>query len=106
MRRSQYEIMTHILAFCTRARRKTSIMYENNLGYGQLKGYLSLLTSRHLLAHNQDMYVTTEKGHCFLEVFAQLKELVEEDMFKGLSWRVANRTPHSPQNLKNNLLFH
>ncbi len=70
--------MAQILAFCMHATRKTRIMYRNNLSHTQLKDYLKLLMSRDLLAHNSDRYVTTEKGHRFLEAFAQLKDVLED----------------------------
>ena len=72
MKRQRIEIIAQMLAFCKHAKRKTRIMYKNNLSYAQLKDYLTLLTSLHLLAHNSDTYVTTEKGHAFLEAFIQL----------------------------------
>ncbi len=72
MKRQRIEIMAQILAFCKHAKRKTRIMYKNNLNYAQLKDYLALLTSRYLLERNSDTYVTTEKGQRFLEVFTQL----------------------------------
>jgi len=53
-------------------------MYQNNLSHAQLKTYLTLLTSRDLLAHNSDRYVTTEEGHRFLEAFAQLNDVLED----------------------------
>jgi len=53
-------------------------MYKNNLSHTQLKDYLKLLMSRDLLAHNSDTYVTTEKGHRFLEAFTQLKDVLED----------------------------
>jgi len=53
-------------------------MYKANLGYEPLETYLTLLTSRNLLAHNSDRYVTTEKGHRFLEAFAQLSDVLED----------------------------
>ena len=84
MKRQRIEIMAQILAFCMHARRKTRIMYMNNLSHSQLKGYLSLLTSRNLLAHNSDTYVTTEKGHRFLEAFAQLKDVLEDHARRDL----------------------
>ena len=78
MKRQRMEIMAQVLAFCKNSKRKTRIMYMNNLSHSQLKSYLTLLTSRHLLAHNSDTYVTTQKGHRFLEAFAQLKDVIED----------------------------
>ncbi len=78
MKRQRIEIMAQILAFCTKSSRKTRIMYKNNLSYAQAKDYLLLLTSQNLLAHNSDTYVTTEKGHSFLEAYAQLNDVLEE----------------------------
>jgi len=78
MKRQRIEIMAQILAFCMHATRKTRIMYKNNLNHAQLKDYLTLLTSQHLLAHNSDTYLTTEKGYRFLEAFAQLKDVLQD----------------------------
>jgi hypothetical protein len=52
-------------------------MHGTNLSHAQLKTYLTLLTSRNLLAHNSDRYVTTEKGHRFLEAFVWLNDALE-----------------------------
>lgn len=78
MKRERIDIMAQILMFCAPPRRKTSIMYKNNLSYAQLKNYLTLLSSHDLLAHKSDTYVTTEKGQQFLQAFAQLKEVLED----------------------------
>lgn len=59
-------------------------MYGNNLNHTQLKTYLTLLTSRNLLAHNSDRYVTTEKGHRFLEAFVWLNDVLENRAHKTL----------------------
>jgi len=59
-------------------------MYKNNLNHAQLKDYLTLLTSRHLLERNSDTYMTTEKGQRFLEAFAQLKDVLEDHASRSL----------------------
>jgi len=84
MKRQRIEIMAQILAFCIHATRKTRIMYKNNLNHAQLKDYLTLLTSRHLLERNSDTYMTTEKGQRFLEAFAQLKDVLEDHASRSL----------------------
>lgn len=76
MKREQIEIMAQILAFCIQTKRKTHIMYQNNLSHAQLKTYLTLLTSKKLLAHNSDSYMTTDTGHRFLKAFAQLNDVL------------------------------
>ena len=53
-------------------------MYGTNLSHAQLKTYLTFLTLRDLLAHNSERYVTTEKGHRFLEAFAHLNDVLED----------------------------
>lgn len=52
-------------------------MYRTNLNHTQLKTYLTLLTSQNLLAHNSDRYVTTKRGHRFLEAFVGLNDALE-----------------------------
>ncbi|MGQ9460323.1 MAG: winged helix-turn-helix domain-containing protein [Candidatus Bathyarchaeaceae archaeon] len=83
MKRQRIEIMVQILAFCTRGRRKTRIMYKINLSYVQLKTYLTLLTSQRLLGHNSDLYMITEKGYRFLEVFIQLNDVLEDQAHRA-----------------------
>jgi len=77
VRRHRIEIIANILAICIYSRRKESIKDASNLNRSQLEDYLELLTSRGLLAHNLREYVTTEKGHRFLEAFAQLKDVLQ-----------------------------
>ena len=53
-------------------------MYNTNLNYAQLKSHMSSLTAQGLLSKNLNKYVTTEKGYRFLELFAQLNDLLNE----------------------------
>ncbi len=78
MRRHRIEIIANILAICIYSKRKEGIRDASNLNHTQLEDYLKLLTSRGLLAHNMSEYVTTEKGHRFLEAYAQLKDVLED----------------------------
>lgn len=81
-------------------------MYQNNLSHEQLKIYITLLTSKNLLARNSDSYVTTDKGHRFLEAFAQLNDALEDsgsrtfvdtirESHEELQWRLAIPTSTS-----------
>ena len=79
-RRGRLEIIAEILLFCDQQKAKTSIMYKTNLNYAQLKRHVKSLTSQGLLARNENKYVTTGKGYRFLELFAQL-----DDMLKNVS---------------------
>ncbi len=72
-KRDRLEIFADILFFCTRQRIKTKIMFEINLNYTQLQSYLKYLTRQGLLSHEENMYVTTEKGFRFLELFTELQ---------------------------------
>ena len=77
-RRGKLDIIAEILLFCERQKTKTSIMYNANLNYSQLKNHMDTLTSQGLLAKNINKYLTTEKGYRFLELFAQLNDLLDE----------------------------
>lgn len=79
MNRQRMEIMTEILVLCTNSSKKTRIMYQTNLSYAQLKNYLALLTSQGLLQSNSDEFEVTEKGLRFLDAFARLGDVLEED---------------------------
>ena len=52
-------------------------MYNANLNYSQLKKAMTPLTSQGLLDKKNDKYIITTKGYQFLEVYAQLKDLLE-----------------------------
>jgi len=77
-RRGKLDIIAEILLFCDEQKTKTSIMYNTNLNYAQLKSHMSSLTAQGLLSKNLNKYVTTEKGYRFLELFAQLNDLLNE----------------------------
>jgi predicted transcriptional regulator len=77
-RRGKLDIIAEILLFCEQQKTKTSIMYNTNLNYTQLKNHMDNLTAQGLLSKNQNKYTTTEKGYRFLELFAQLNDLLEK----------------------------
>jgi predicted transcriptional regulator len=77
-RRGRLDIIAEILLFCEQQKSKTSIMYNANLNHAQLKSQISALTSQGLLQKELKKYVTTKKGYRFLELFAQLNDLMEE----------------------------
>jgi predicted transcriptional regulator len=77
-RRGKLDIIAEILLFCEQHKTKTSIMYNTNLNYGQLKSHMDSLTAQGLLAKKLNKYITTEKGYRFLELFAQLNDLLDE----------------------------
>ncbi len=79
-RRGRLEIIAEILVFCDQRKVATSIMYKTNLNYGQLKSNLKLLTSQGFLMHDENKYVTTEKGYHFLKLFAQLSDILTVDI--------------------------
>ena len=75
-RRGRLEIIAEILFFCDRQKAKTSIMYKANLNHAQMKRHLRDLTLKGLVAQSDGKYVTTEKGYRFLELFAQLNNML------------------------------
>lgn len=77
-RRGKLDIIAEILLFCEQQKTKTSIMYNANLNYSQLKNHINALTSQGLLEKKLNKYVTTERGYRFLELFAQLNDLLDE----------------------------
>jgi predicted transcriptional regulator len=77
-RRGKLDIIAEILLFCEQQKTKTSIMYNANLNYSQLKIHINALTSQGLLEKKLNKYVITERGYRFLEIFAQLNDLLDE----------------------------
>jgi predicted transcriptional regulator len=62
---------------------QTRIMYEAYLSYAQLKGYLSSLLEKDLIEYQKAdrIYVITEKGMHFLQVYNQFNQLQINSMF-------------------------
>jgi len=77
-RRGKLDIIAEILLFCEQQKTKTSIMYNTNLNYSQLKSHMDSLTTQGLLAKKTNKFIITEKGYRFLELFAQLNDLLDE----------------------------
>ncbi|HJW65718.1 MAG TPA: winged helix-turn-helix domain-containing protein [Candidatus Bathyarchaeia archaeon] len=80
VKRGRLEIIAEILLFCDRRKAKTNIMYNVNLNYVQLKMHMSCLTSLGLLTLEEGRYLTTAKGFHFLELFAELQDILRDDM--------------------------
>lgn len=77
-RRGKMDIIAEVLLFCDQQKTKTSIMYNANLNYSQLKNQMNALISQGLLEKKLNKYVTTERGYRFLELFAQINDLLDE----------------------------
>lgn len=76
-RRGRLDITAEILQYCEQPKTKTSIMYNTNLNYAQLKRHMNTLTTTKLLAKKTNKYIITEKGHEFLDLFIRLNSLVD-----------------------------
>jgi predicted transcriptional regulator len=81
-KRSDIDIMADILKEAKKVTRKTHIMYNCNLSYGQLENYLSFLLDIGLLdcysdeSSNCQCFRTTSKGSKYLNVYCKLKILM------------------------------
>jgi len=79
-KRGRLEIIAEILLFCDRQKAKTNIMYNTNLNYSQLQSHLGYLTSLGMLMREEGRYLTTEKGYRFLELFAELQDILRNEL--------------------------
>jgi predicted transcriptional regulator len=77
-RRGKLDIIAEILLYCEQKKSKTSIMYNTNLNYKQLKHHMENLTAQGLLLKQTNRYLTTEKGFHFLELFVQINDLLDK----------------------------
>ncbi len=77
-KRDRLEIIAAILDLCLKPRSKTRVMYGTNLSWKMLQQYLSQMQSQGLLevSNNSTKYVTTNRGHDFLEKWKELQELM------------------------------
>ena len=57
---------------------KTHIMYRAYMSYSQLKEYLKLMEERQLIKYEPEsqLYILTEKGLKFMNVYEKINELV------------------------------
>jgi predicted transcriptional regulator len=80
LRRGKLDIMAEILLYCEQQKTKTSIMYNANLNYAQLKLQITAMTRQGMLEKKLNKYTTTKKGYRFLELFAQINDLLNEQI--------------------------
>ena len=76
--RSRTEITNIILETAKSGAGKTKIMYNANLSYTQLIGYLYYLQQNGLIEHEVDthIYKSTKKGSKFLSLSSKMNELL------------------------------
>lgn len=79
-RRSRMSIIADILRHTQSPARKTSIMYECNLSFNQLKRYLAFLKEKALIRKEADsgstIYQTTNNGQKFLRRYSSITRLL------------------------------
>jgi predicted transcriptional regulator len=78
VKRDRLEIIAAILDLCSKPRSKTRVMYGTNLSWKMLQQYLAHMQSQGLLEVKDEStkYVTTDRGHDFLEKWKELQELM------------------------------
>ena len=77
--RSRIDIIAQILDTAEHGAKKTHIMYQCNLSYRQLTGYLTLLNDMQLLTRNQkapSTYQATQKGKNFTKAYKNMKAIL------------------------------
>jgi len=72
-RRTYFDIICDILRIALNGAKKTVIMNEAKISYRQLKQYLELLLSSHMLTLNGGTYYTTKKGVRFIKEYERLR---------------------------------
>lgn len=73
MRRTSFDVIVDILDSAKEGACKTRIVYRANLNFEIVKQYIQDLTQKGLLTINeQGKYVTTKKGHKFVEDYTRL----------------------------------
>ena len=77
-RRDSFEIMAQILTACREPCSRSKVTYRTYLSWGVAQAYLSELVARGLLNvhHSPITYVTSQKGHEFVEKWRRLAELL------------------------------
>jgi len=84
-RRSEIKIISEILTLARNGAKKTELLYQGNLSYSQLQGYLSFLIEKEIIQEkliknngsSVKFYTTTEKGLLFLQDVNKVLEHLE-----------------------------
>ena len=86
-RRDRLDIIAEIMRISREGALKTQIMYQANLSFAQLNGYLELLSRLRLLektsVDGKEVYVVTEKGLDYLQRHQEIMCLLDEDRSDG-----------------------
>jgi predicted transcriptional regulator len=80
LHRSRIDIIANILNTAEHGAKKTHIMYQCNLSYRQLTGYLQLLDDMNLLTRNPknpNTYQVTQKGKNFTQAYKNMKAILD-----------------------------
>jgi len=86
--RGRTEIISQILGVANGGSSSAKIMYKVVLSYAQAKGYLALLIENGLVEFNENelKFVTTDKGHKFLKLYAELGDLRPRNEIRELPY--------------------
>jgi len=71
-RRNDLDIVADILQVAQSGAKKTRIVYQANLNFKIVKGYLQRLIDNEMLVHDPPRYYTAEKGLTYLTRYKNL----------------------------------
>ncbi len=74
--RTKHEIMLTILIIAKIPAYKTTLMFEANLNYKQFQRYHALLHKNGLVSQVGEKWVTTEKGHLFIDAYQKATSIL------------------------------
>ena len=77
MKRQLLAIYNDMLTLALTPTCKTRIMYQSNQNHTQFTKHLKTLLDCELLETNSDIYQTTKKGIRFIELMAEIEELLK-----------------------------
>lgn len=79
--RSKHVIAADILKLTKEPKLKTHVMYSANLSFSQSQYYFNILASAGLIQNVDDnMWVTTEKGRKFVQLFEEAEMLLKQEL--------------------------
>lgn len=88
-RRDQVSIIAKMLEISKKGALKTQIMYQANLSYTLLNGYLDFLIKKELITqiviHDKEIYKITQKGMNYLQTHRELLKLIGKNSDKKSS---------------------
>lgn len=82
-RRSKLDICLDVLKAAEEGVNKTNIVYQANLNFKVVDGYLAVLTEAGYIEHRDRQYFTTNRGSWFVAQYSDVVQTLKDALASG-----------------------